>query len=141
MLFNRLPVKLKSPELKKLFMNCVDQKAYEFIAKKVSNSSGDIRVAFDLMKSGLSTYAEEIKKNPVEDARLTVQWMVEIHAEKTSSKVAQILQKLPRQDLIVLSAAVVLFEEREEEGATLHVLFQETEMECDVRGQPKIEMR
>jgi hypothetical protein len=48
------------------------------------------------MKSGLSTYAEEIKKNPVEDARLTVQWMVEIHAEKTSSKVAQILQKLPR---------------------------------------------
>jgi Cdc6-like AAA superfamily ATPase len=36
----------------------IDIKVYEFIAKKVANLSGDIRVAFDYMKTALSTYAE-----------------------------------------------------------------------------------
>ena len=39
--------------LKRLFFNLVDPRVYNFIAKKVSKLNGDIRVAFDLMKSSL----------------------------------------------------------------------------------------
>ena len=54
-------------------MDLIDNKTYEFIAKKVSNSSGDIRVAFDLMKSGLSTYCDEMKRQmPLKDCEVKV---------------------------------------------------------------------
>lgn len=39
--------------LKRLFFNLIDSRVYNFIAKKVSKLNGDIRVAFDLMKSSL----------------------------------------------------------------------------------------
>jgi len=48
-------MKMKAPEIKKIFFRLVDEKAYEFVAKKVSKLNGDIRVAFDLMKSALSS--------------------------------------------------------------------------------------
>lgn len=43
----------ESAELKRCFFNLIDDRAYEFIAKKVAKQNGDIRVAFDLFKSAL----------------------------------------------------------------------------------------
>ena len=49
-------------ERKKLFFELIDDRAYEFIAKKVSKQNGDIRVAFDLMKSALSLLSKRTRK-------------------------------------------------------------------------------
>lgn len=47
-------MKLRSPDLKNLFFNLIDEKAMELIAKKVSLYNGDIRIAFDLIKTSIS---------------------------------------------------------------------------------------
>ena len=53
-----LPSQMKDDgQLKRLFFQLIDDRAYEFIAKKVSKQNGDIRVAFDLMKSSLDHLA------------------------------------------------------------------------------------
>lgn len=62
-----------------MFHELIDMKVYEFIAKKVSNLSGDIRVAFDLMKTVLSTYADEIKETPVEEPRIVLEHLLTIY--------------------------------------------------------------
>eukprot|EP00351_Strombidinopsis_sp_SopsisLIS2011_P003284 CAMPEP_0116873316 /NCGR_PEP_ID=MMETSP0463-20121206/4362_1 /TAXON_ID=181622 /ORGANISM="Strombidinopsis sp, Strain SopsisLIS2011" /LENGTH=58 /DNA_ID=CAMNT_0004515007 /DNA_START=946 /DNA_END=1122 /DNA_ORIENTATION=+ len=53
---------MKVDTIKKIFFTIVDEKAYEFVAKKVSKLNGDVRVAFDLMKSALSTLSQNLKK-------------------------------------------------------------------------------
>ena len=51
---SQLPSGLKTNLLlKNVFFNLIDEKAYLFIAKKVAKQNGDIRVAFDMMKSAL----------------------------------------------------------------------------------------
>lgn len=60
MLFQRLPEVMKSDQIKPIFHKLIDEKVYEFIAKKVSNLNGDIRVAFDLMKTVLGSFAAEL---------------------------------------------------------------------------------
>ena len=107
MLYHRLPPRLKSNEkAKKMFHGLIDMKVYEFVAKKVSNLSGDIRVAFDLMKTVLTAYADEIKDACVEEPKIVLDHLLKCYEQKQSSKVGQILASLPRQDIIVLHAAV-----------------------------------
>ena len=57
-------------------MRLIDDKVFEFIAKKVSNQNGDIRVAFDLMKTAIDSYATMLKETSMPeqdtDVRLTV---------------------------------------------------------------------
>jgi hypothetical protein len=60
-LYERLPQKMKTDQIKKIYHGLIDQKVYEFIAKKVSNLNGDIRAAFDMMRNGVSSYAEEVR--------------------------------------------------------------------------------
>ena len=43
-----------SKTLRNIFFNIIDEKAYVFIAKKVAKQNGDIRVAFDMMKTSLN---------------------------------------------------------------------------------------
>ena len=38
-------------ELKGIFFNLLDEKAMDYIAKRVSKMNGDVRVAFDIVKS------------------------------------------------------------------------------------------
>ena len=57
--FHTLPSAIKAnTELKQIFFDLVDDNAYLFIAKKVAKQNGDIRVAFDLMKSALEKLAK-----------------------------------------------------------------------------------
>ena len=56
---------MKTDQIKPICHNLIDGCAYEFIAKKVSLMNGDIRVAFDYMKTSLSVLADElVKKMP-----------------------------------------------------------------------------
>ena len=38
-------------EVKNIFFNLLDERAMDMIAKKVSKMNGDVRVAFDILKS------------------------------------------------------------------------------------------
>jgi hypothetical protein len=83
LLWHKLPLKFRCDDkIKQIFQKIIDSKAYEFIAKKVSNHNGDIRVAFDLMKTALATYADEISKNfpeKDEEIRVTVGHLLKIY--------------------------------------------------------------
>ena len=69
---SQLPSGLKTNLLlKNVFFNLIDEKAYLFIAKKVAKQNGDIRVAFDMMKSALDkvyTLAIEMSDSDYLDA-------------------------------------------------------------------------
>lgn len=46
--------------MKSIFFSLIDDRAYEFIAKKVAKQNGDIRVAFDLLSSALIKLKKEV---------------------------------------------------------------------------------
>ena len=79
-------------ELRSIFHNLIDEKAYQFIAKKVAKQNGDIRVAFDLMKSALALLAKETKKSatlpPKNKLRVTYHTILEVNEAKYGSKIA-----------------------------------------------------
>jgi len=104
MLFHRLPAKFTSNEqMKKTFHSLIDHRVYEFIAKKVSIQNGDIRCAFDLMKTVLNAYGSEIKSMPESsEFRLTVNHILHIYEKKQSSKVKEVLRHMPRQNITLL---------------------------------------
>jgi uncharacterized protein (DUF2267 family) len=64
---------MKSDQIKPIFHKLIDEKVYEFIAKKVSNLNGDIRVAFDMMKSVLSSFATELPPTIPEKLNISLQ--------------------------------------------------------------------
>jgi hypothetical protein len=70
-------------ENKMIFFNLVDDKAYEFVAKKVARLNGDIRVAFDMMKTAFSTLALDLNKNeelpPDSEIKITLALMLKIY--------------------------------------------------------------
>jgi Cdc6-like AAA superfamily ATPase len=54
---------MKLHQIKNIFFNLIDEHAMKLIAKKVSKINGDIRIAFDLMKSALTKLQTKIKYN------------------------------------------------------------------------------
>ena len=79
-LFQKLPERMKSTELKQIFFNIIDDRANEFVAKKVAKLNGDIRVAFDLIKTAFSTLAFNIGKienlPEYKDIKITINLML-----------------------------------------------------------------
>ncbi len=144
-LLHRIPLKFKTDLLKPIFLRIIDQKAYEFIAKKVANLNGDIRVAFDYMKTALTSFSDELKTQyPDNDAdvKITVKHLLKIYEQKQNSKIGEIIRSFPRQNVIVLNAVVLLFDDvGAEKSVKFLTLFEETEMECDVREAQKIPLR
>ncbi len=53
------PTKLQ--QIKHIFFGILEDKAMEIIAKKVALHNGDIRVAFDLIKTSLSNLYQKVK--------------------------------------------------------------------------------
>jgi len=133
---------MRTDQIKAIYHGLIDQKVYEFIAKKVSNLNGDIRAAFDMMRNAVSLFAEEVKDEMPTTVRITINHALKLYEKKQTSKIGEIFQKLPNQKIIILHAAVVLFEnEGEEKIVSLSSLFEETEIECSVREAQKIDMR
>lgn len=51
----------QNPIVKKMFFNLLDEKAKEIISKKVSKMNGDVRVAFDIIKSSFVELHQKVK--------------------------------------------------------------------------------
>jgi len=125
---------MKTDQIKPIYHGLIDDKVYEYIAKKVSNLNGDIRAAFDMMRNALGAYAEEIRLNMPPVVKVTVNYLLQIQSKKQTSRIGEILKNMPNQELIILHAAVLLFEEEgEEKSVTFMSLFEETEIECSLR--------
>lgn len=75
-LFERMPQKMKTDQFKNIYQDLIDPKVYEFIAKKVSLVNGDIRAAFDMVRSAVSLFAEEIKIEMPSRIRISLDHML-----------------------------------------------------------------
>ena len=101
--------------VKEVFFKIIDDRALDLLCRKISQSSGDIRVVFDIMKSafgkleqtvnGLETI-EEIKQKCV----ISMSGIIEVFDSKKGLKVKDTLKSLPRQDIIVLDSICNLFD-------------------------------
>jgi Cdc6-like AAA superfamily ATPase len=61
MLYHSFPSKMKTPEMKQIFFRPIlDSKASEFVARKVAKQNGDIRSAFDIIKTSFSMLYDKI---------------------------------------------------------------------------------
>ena len=62
MKFAKFPLRIKQQSrLKKIFFDLIDDKATSVIAKKVSKMNGDVRVAFDIVKSAFVELYNQVK--------------------------------------------------------------------------------
>lgn len=119
--YSQLPTQMREDgQLKRLFFQLIDDRAYEFIAKKVSKQNGDIRVAFDLLKSALDHLALKVKSTDensldIDKVRVTYQTILDVFEKKHGSKIPKTLKSQPRQNLLLLRALSELFEEVGEE--------------------------
>jgi Cdc6-like AAA superfamily ATPase len=132
-----MPDRLKS--IKSIFFDLLDEKALDLIAAKVSNMSGDIRVAFDLIKIALSQLQNSIRhgEKVPEDEKIRVTYLMinEVYLLKYGSKVRVILQRLPRQEVIVLEQLADYFIEfGEERKVTLSSAFEKGEQAYKRKG-------
>ena len=123
MKFRYFPLRItQNTIMKKIFFNLIDDRAKDIIAKKVSKMNGDIRVAFDIIKSSFVElynrikYHENGKEERKEDEpvipdqiKVSLELVIEVFKDKYGSKLPETLKCLPRQNLIVLEAIVNLY--------------------------------
>ena len=100
-IYQRLPKYIKeSDEYRTMFHNIVDEKAELIIAKKVAKKNGDIRVAFDIMKSALAFLQRTIEDHPTcpdkDKLSVTYKTVLDVSEEKYGSKVAKTIKSLTR---------------------------------------------
>lgn len=83
-----------------MFHDIVDEKAETIIARKVAKKNGDIRVAFDIMKSAIAHLQKTIEDHPSlpakEQLRVTYKTVLDVSEEKYGSKVAKTIKSLTR---------------------------------------------
>jgi Cdc6-like AAA superfamily ATPase len=109
--FTSFPMKLKVSPYRDIFFELLDDKGMDMIAKKVSKMNGDVRVAFDLIKSSFVELFNRVKyvngdkiherKDDSElppDDKLKISFDIvrQVMQEKYSSKLPQTLINLPR---------------------------------------------
>jgi hypothetical protein len=91
--FNKLPMCIKA--LRNIFFNLVDEKAMELIALKVSKMNGDVRVAFDLMKTSLARVKQMVdESSPMladDKIKVTCNIVCEVCQDKYGSKIYETL--------------------------------------------------
>ena len=73
---------MKTDQIKPIYHNLIDDKVYEYIAKKVSNLNGDIRAAFDMMRNVLNSFAEKLKIDMIPVVKVTVNHLLENQQHK-----------------------------------------------------------
>lgn len=62
MRFIDFPLSVKTNTIvKKMFFSLIDERAMTLIAKKVSKMNGDVRVAFDIIKSAFIELQQRVK--------------------------------------------------------------------------------
>ena len=73
---------MKTDQIKPIYHNLIDDKVYEYIAKKFSNLIGDIRAAFDMMRNVLNSFAEKLKLDMIPVVKVTVNHLLENQQHK-----------------------------------------------------------
>lgn len=104
-------MKLKVSPFRDIFFELLDDKGMDMIAKKVSKMNGDVRVAFDLIKSSFVELFNRVKYvngdkiherkddselPPDEKLKISFDIVRQVMQEKYSSKLPQTLINLPR---------------------------------------------
>lgn len=109
----RLPEQFRTKDIKKMFVMMIEDRAYKFVAKKVAKLNGDIRVAFDMIKTAFSMLAFDISNSEAEvehdKVKVTLETILRIFEQKYGSKIAEMLKNQPNSNILVLNAAVELF--------------------------------
>jgi Cdc6-like AAA superfamily ATPase len=102
-----------------LFLDLVEPRAIEFVARKVAKLNGDIRVAFDLMKGAFSNLALKVANSSEamhdDEIRVTLKYILDVYEKKYGSKIEVMLKSQPIQHILILRAAVELFEYEQNE--------------------------
>jgi hypothetical protein len=112
--FPKMPLSVKSnPILRNCFFNLMDERAKDIIAKKVSKMNGDVRVAFDILKSAfvelqtrvkyftpdgadtISTGEDDNMPDP-STVKITFDLVLKVFNQKYGSKLPETLRSLPR---------------------------------------------
>lgn len=99
--YAKLPDYIKSHEvIRKIFFTLIDDKALDIIAKKVSKQNGDVRVAFDVIKSCIHSLFTKLKSSkdmlPDKEIRVTLDMVIGVFENKYGSKLGKTLRNLPR---------------------------------------------
>jgi Cdc6-like AAA superfamily ATPase len=92
-----MPMKIK--EIKDDFFDLLDDRSVEMISRKVARMNGDVRVAFDLVKTcfnKLFYQVKHIQKDNEISAKLSTDLVFQVFEEKYGSKLKETLQTLPR---------------------------------------------
>jgi Cdc6-like AAA superfamily ATPase len=126
MKFNQFPLSVKQNSIvKSRFFDLIDDKAMSLISKKVSKLNGDVRVAFDILKSSFVELFNKVKyfdpnnSDPSESYPdpasiiITFDLVMQVFRAKYGSKLPETLRALPRQNLIVLEAVTNIYEDFE----------------------------
>lgn len=112
MKYQKFPKRIKdNQDVKKIFFSLLDTKnSFGFISKKISKMNGDIRVAFDIMKSSFVALfnqikygstrpgSEETKELTMSDneIKVTLGLVVKVFNDKYGSKLKETIRRLPR---------------------------------------------
>jgi Cdc6-like AAA superfamily ATPase len=121
----------------------IPERSYKFIAQKVAKMNGDIRVAFDMMKSALTLFSKEIRDDPNvrenKQLELTYQTIMKVDEIKYGSKIATTIKSLTRQHIMILSSLSDLFVQvGEDRMVSFKHAFDAVEQECKSRHQAKM---
>ena len=81
------------------------------ISKKVSKMNGDLRVAFDILKSCFIYFHSLVLEEMPEDKliKATLNMVIKVFRDKYATKIPETLSKLPRQAILVCEVIVNLF--------------------------------
>lgn len=87
--------------VKQIFFDIIHERAMDLLCRKISQSSGDIRVVFDIMKSAFSKLEQQVTKMQTkeeikEKCVITMSGIIEVFDSKKGLKVKETLQALPR---------------------------------------------
>lgn len=128
-----------------LFLSLVEDKALEIISRKVAKMSGDVRIAFDIVKNCLNKLFHQVKNEESlfvneQQVKVTVDLATQVIEEKYGSKLPEILKMMTRQNLITLESMTTLFDDLgEEKTLSFACMFDEVDRECKNKGMKKLD--
>ena len=87
--------------MKEIFFKIIDDRALDLICRKISQSSGDIRVVFDIMKSAFGKLEQQVQKmESIEEIKkncmITMSGIIGVFDSKKGLRVKETLSSLPR---------------------------------------------
>ena len=96
----------------------IDPSALRYISQSVSSASGDMRIAFDIIKTSIMHHIKENKIEPI-----TLLEVAKIIKEKHKSKLGKVMQDLPTNQKMICAAIYSKIKVDHKEIFTYKVIF------------------